>query len=113
MASIIRGSDGFDSDIHQGIGVNQTWQDVTASRSAGVTYTNNTVKPILVAVTFTGLSAADTVVVNIDGTDYSAINMGGTTSGNFALPVTVIVPNNSGYTVFCTGGVLQAWMELR
>ena len=28
------------------IGVGQTWQDLTASRSAGVVYTNNTVRPI-------------------------------------------------------------------
>lgn len=28
------------------IGVNQTWQDVTASRTIGVTYTNTTGKPI-------------------------------------------------------------------
>ena len=32
------------------IGVGQTWQDVTASRAAGVTYTNSTGKPIQISI---------------------------------------------------------------
>lgn len=32
------------------LGKNQSWQDVTASRAAGVTYTNTTGKTILVAI---------------------------------------------------------------
>lgn len=34
----------------QFFGVNQTWQNVTSSRKAGVTYTNNTSKPIYVSI---------------------------------------------------------------
>ncbi len=33
-----------------GIGIGQTWQDLTASRTIGVTYTNTTGKPIFVAL---------------------------------------------------------------
>jgi hypothetical protein len=39
-----------------GIGGNQTWQDVTASRAIGTTYTNSTGKPIEVIVTATQVS---------------------------------------------------------
>lgn len=43
------------------IGYGQTWQDVTASRSSGVTYTNTTGKPIKIRVN-TGLSGTDATV---------------------------------------------------
>ena len=43
--------DTLDNTAASSLGVGQTWQDVTSSRTAGVTYANNTQKPIMVIVT--------------------------------------------------------------
>ena len=58
LTGAVTGSVSFDGSanvsiattMQQGLGVGQTWQDVTASRSSGVTYTNSTGKPIFVRV---------------------------------------------------------------
>ena len=47
----------------QAFGVGQTWQNVTASRSSGVTYTNTTGKPIMISVIATGRDAKVTIYV--------------------------------------------------
>ena len=48
------------------IGVNQTWQDVTASRAIGTTYTNSTGKPIEVLLTATQVGGGS-LSVTING----------------------------------------------
>ena len=48
-----------------GVGVNQTWTDVTASRSAGTTYTNSTGKPITVSVSCPASGTGGTINFNI------------------------------------------------
>jgi hypothetical protein len=40
--------------LQAGIGVNQFFNDLTASRVSGVVYTNNTGKPIFLIVTAAG-----------------------------------------------------------
>lgn len=76
------------------IGVGQTWQDVTASRANGVTYTNSTGQPILICFHSTeGGTATLTVggiVLNRASNNlwYSAIVPAATTyvfSGNFTV----------------------------
>ncbi|EHL86553.1 hypothetical protein AAFW42_000078 [Salmonella enterica] len=46
----------FDSklDASKALGTGQTWVNVTASRTAGVTYTNSTTRPICVSIPETG-----------------------------------------------------------
>lgn len=46
----------FDSklDASKALGTGQTWVDVTASRTSGVTYTNSTTRPICVSIPETG-----------------------------------------------------------
>ena len=112
MASVIRGSDNFDSLVHQGIGVNQTWQDVVASRTFGTTYTNTTGKPISVWV-FAGLpSVAGHLDFYIDGVQKKESNQ--CTSTNYSITVEGIVPNNSTYKVVSTNaGSNIKWSELR
>lgn len=90
------------------IGVGQTWQNVTASRSAGVTYTNTTGKPIQVII-----------VARSGGSTVFTVTVGGET---FALryantqdeysPIIFIVPD--GITYSATGGrSIDKWLELR
>lgn len=91
----------------ESIGVGQTWQDVTASRAAGTTYTNSTGKPIMVSIE---VSSSATNALIIDGITISEISdsdgMGSTVQG--------IVPNNSTYLLSVGGATtLEGWKELR
>ena len=96
------------------LGHGQTWQDMTASRVAGTTYTNTTGKPICV------LPSAQASYYNnyvrfdfyINGTKVllNASNEGvtfATISGQF------IIPNLATYRLDVNTGVLYTWFELR
>lgn len=85
------------------IGVGQTWQDVTASRSVGVAYTNSTGKPIYLYVRMS-LGAYD-LQLTINGTIY--FNM---SNNNGRGSVQAIVPNGSTYAIT---GAFNVWNELR
>jgi hypothetical protein len=93
---------------HQQIGVGQTWQDVRASRSAGVTYTNNTNKPILVSV-YGGASTKDGFSLIIDGL---RVDNAWESSSSDASALQGIVPSGSTYIVYWSNGV-YSWYELR
>ncbi len=91
------------------IGVGQSWVNVTSSRAAKTTYTNDTGKPILVLVSTyaTKLSGAnfiiDGVVVSLIGGSESAI----------VRPLSVIVPAGSTYRIDDDIGTTRVWSELR
>lgn len=96
------------------LGVNQTYQNVTASRAVGALYTNTTGSPILVQATFSVPSAGTsqmTAIVN----SVPALNnyiVYAQTSG----PCTFIVPPGASYGVQVSTGpaaVLNTWYELR
>lgn len=92
------------------IGVGQTWQNVTANRIAGVTYTNTTGKPIVVsAYTFAAGGDTGTQVLYVDGlaVSQSQYYVGTTASGT--RQVLGIVPSGSKYSVNSFG----YWFELR
>jgi hypothetical protein len=114
MPSVIRGGDGFDSDIHQGIGVNQTWQDVLSQRASGVTYTNTTGKPIVV---FAGaFYASDGTTRRIQArawVDNTLCANHGSLSTYPEGGVSFVVPNGSSYLVTVGYGMLNRWTELR
>ena len=88
------------------IGVGQTWQDVTASRAFGVTYTNTTGKPIEVNIRFT-ITGGWIATFNINGSEFTQeYSYAGSYSN-----ITAIVPNNSTYSFIGTTGI--KWQELR
>lgn len=91
------------------VGVGQTWQNVTASRVIGTTYTNSTGKPIQVAI---AIDMTGTLSFNfiVDGVTVRAIT---STSAAFSDGVSgIIVP--AGATYQATGtGFLVNWTELR
>lgn len=89
------------------IGVGQTWQDVSGSRSAGTTYTNSTGRSIFISVR---LSQDDgTLTLTVAGL---LIGSTGTTAGPQNYTLTAIVPAGITYSVTTTGGTLF-WYELR
>ncbi len=87
------------------IGVGQTWQDVSASRTAGVTYTNSTGKPIMVATRTTATSADFSITVS--GVVAALCSNASTTR----IFLSTIVPNGATYVV--SGYQAGFWSELR
>lgn len=95
------------------LGINQSWYNVTGSRSSGVTYTNNTGKPIQVIIIMNdaynggfGLVIGGTTIFNVT----RDINAAG------FYPVSFIVPNLSSYRFTWAGGRavdMDSWAELR
>ena len=86
------------------IGLGQTWQDVTASRSVGVTYTNTTGKPIQLSITVSGSSISLTISGIVAWTGSGAVG----TSLNYT---SCIVPNGGTYVL--SSGTISKWAELR
>jgi hypothetical protein len=94
------------------LGVGQTWQTVTGSRSASTLYTNTTGKPSMVALGQAYGTTGDTYIY-IGGIDAILITEATTSTSNH---VTFIVPNNVQYRLTKVGGLGTAfnlWAELR
>jgi hypothetical protein len=92
------------SDLKE-IGVGQIWQDVSGSRTAGVTYTNSTGKPIMVSVRTTATATDFTITVD------SIVTAQVTNIATTRMFMTTIVPNGSTYVV--SGFQGGSWAELR
>lgn len=95
------------------LGVGQTWQNVTSSRSLGATYTNNTGKPIFISIDVRGSSSLyDGIRIVCGGVVVSELlNI----AENHHAQVVFIVPIGSTYTVQQTQAAiaLLRWTELR
>lgn len=93
------------------LGWGQTRQDVTASRSAGVTYTNNTGKPILIEISFANLSSLSYAEIR-KGTDLVATVRPG--AGPASIPYVTILNNLDTITVtLISSATISSWFELR
>ena len=90
------------------LGVGQTWQNVTGSRSGGTTYTNNTGRPIMVNILSGGL--ANRLTECYVG---SVLVARSRTWNEFTQDITssFIVPVGATYRVVSTN--ITAWAELR
>ncbi len=103
---------GNDNRFGKMLGVGQAWQDVKASRVAGVTYTNSTGKPIFVVITGRNTSAQGRAFV--DGAPIAGFTQ--VSSGSILSSVSIIVPDGSTYSVASNIGVDGSdalWLELR
>ena len=109
MSSVIRGNDNFDSLVHQGIGVNQSWQDVTASRVLGTTYTNSTGKPIQLSIS--GFFSNGGYSFYVNGIKQDFITSG---TQYWVFKINQIIPNGSTYSLSLSGtNSMCTWFELR
>lgn len=86
------------------LGYGQTYQDVTASRTAGTTYYNTTGKPI--SATLTLPSGGTVLNVYINGAFLA-------NPGNYAMGTFIIPPGSSYRYTFAAGSTLSGWTELR
>ena len=91
-------------------GIGQTWQDMTASRAIGVTYLNNTGKPIEVIVSIGITNTLNDKFFNINGVIIGVVPGNSTTGSNIW---TFIVPNGSTYSLGGSNYSIVKWMELR
>jgi len=106
-----------------GLGVNQTWQDVTAGRVFNTTYTNQTSRPIALSIALTcDNSGSSRVSVNltIDGIIAQTVSITesqGTLWFGTMASVFSIIPPNSTYSINLVNqtGVpsITTWAELR
>lgn len=109
-----------------GIGVGQTWTDVTSSRAKATEYQNTTGKPIMVSISFTTdfvqrgqLQVSSTsgsgflIIADADGGDYYSASQDTDHYAN----ITAIIPNNTYYKITDSPShsslVLRIWAELR
>ena len=95
--------------IYTPIGVGQTWQDVSASRASGTTYTNSTGRPIFISVRWDRDDGTLELTV-----DSLPIGKTGNTQGAVYYTLTAIIPSGSTYIATATGsGGTLSWYELR
>ena len=87
-----------------GLGVGQTWQDVSSSRAASTSYTNSTGKPIMVNIFKEEDDFAANLTVN--GVIVSTVN----TQVFSGATCSAIVPNGNTYSF---NGAFNYWAELR
>lgn len=111
-----RGADGYPTN-NNALGVGQTWQDMTVSRSNNVTYTNDTGRPIFVRVCYETTIGTDRILEILTTVnsvqlfrerEYSA-------TVNTAIIAAFIVPTGMTYKVESISSLtsLISWSELR
>ena len=95
-------------------GINQSWQDVTASRTLGSTYTNSTGRPIQVLFTFTSPPSSYSIYnLGVAGTTFGRVEA---ITGTVTNCTSFIVPSGSTYYVSLYSGNPASsyqWSELR
>lgn len=96
-----------------GLGIGQTWTDVTASRASATTYTNSTGKPIFVIIKsgLVGGSYNMYVNVTVGGVNLGQIAYGGYYDEGSAATAYFIVPPGTTYSATILN--YQKWFELR
>lgn len=95
--------------LQQVLGV-QTWQDMTATRALGTTYTNSTGGPIMVSYWATVSVNGQPAQIIIDGT---LVVSGGGAQAAATSGATAIVPNGSTYSGTTSNQAMLKWFELR
>jgi len=100
------------TNVTNALGQGQTWQDVKASRSKGVTYTNSTGKPIAVAISSEGGGTQGRITLTIGSVDVMLDGIDASYSNNMG-SVFGIVPNGTTYSATSDYSTFSLWTELR
>lgn len=96
-------------------GLDQSWQDVTPSRTLGATYKNGDKKPILVSINYYYSTSAGELTFYINNVAHSRITGSRTYYGEPQF-TEVTIPPQATYKVAVTGGAagaLTAWREYK
>ncbi|WOZ14993.1 tail fiber protein [Acinetobacter phage vB_AbaM_AB3P2] len=86
-------------NYNQALGIDQTWKNVTGSRSIGSTYINSSSRPIMINASFPDTnSGIPRVIVNVSGVEI--INLNYDSGSNFgAVLISFIVPPFNTYRI--------------
>ena len=90
-----------------GIGVDQTWQDMKASRAINTDYINDTTRPIMVNITGGSANVDFYVFVDSVRIAWSIRESGSSNTMSF------IVPVGSVYKLEVSSATIGVWSELR
>jgi len=105
--------------IPDSLGVSQTWQDVSSSRSLDTSYQNTTGVPISVAAQITARgNRYPTLQLSDDNSTWVSVSSGGIDNSSEDLRVTLsaVIPNSHYYRVKTFGDTdisITGWTELR
>ncbi len=94
----------------QALGVGQTWQNLTGSRSSGTIYLNNTPRPILIKVSSKYTSSSNTLFLYVNEIEVQQIRQDA--DGSVNAWADLIVPSGSSYRIDSSNG-FSNWSELR
>tara|TARA_X000001382_G_scaffold28488_1_gene18158 strand:+ start:808 stop:1494 length:687 start_codon:yes stop_codon:yes gene_type:complete len=96
------------------LGVGQTWQNLTTSRSFNVIYQNTTGRPIAVNVTG-GPAGNSTMIFQVSSNSNMSgfVQLGGQFDNDGQTSFNAIIPDNQYYRVAVGSAGLYAWAELR
>ena len=97
----------------EGIGVGQTWQDVTGSRATETTYQNTTGQPIAVALYISNVSSQCNLQVSANNSTWFNVGEARDNGGERYKPMYAIVPDDHYYRLIATTGTIDYWSELR
>lgn len=96
------------------VGVGQTWQDVSGSRSAGVTYTNTTGRPIAVSVgTIEPGSQALSIILSVGGAAIARTTFQSALSNAAACVFGIVPPGETYVAAIGANETIDRWWELR
>lgn len=93
------------------LGINQTWQNLTASRALNTTYTNTTDRPIQLMVDVRDSGGVGSLTFDINGITWTVTDP----VGGDVIPIlfSPIIPANNTYRLASSGVNLHKWLELR
>ncbi|MFP5511106.1 MAG: hypothetical protein ACLGIP_18455, partial [Alphaproteobacteria bacterium] len=94
--------------VTAGLGIGQTWQDVTGSRVRGTSYQNTTGRPIMVCASVDGGTTNAYFEVSSDNSTWIEVGRAATSVVSF----NIIVPAGWYYRAFGSDSLLN-WAELR
>ena len=94
------------------LGVGQTWQDVSASRAFGTTYTNTTGRPIQVSLYVEATAANQTASLIVDTLTIGITGASGAANNGGYGQLMATIPSGSTYSVVSTAAA-RGWKELR
>lgn len=97
------------------VGVNQAWQDVTASRALATNYTNTTGRPVTVQVQMAQSAGAIARFNLANGTPVSFIELGSPSINNQSPFPSVVIQPGWSYSITAVAGTntIAKWWELR
>lgn len=92
------------------LGIDQTWQNVTSSRSSGITYTNNTGRPIQISICVKDSGSVSPFSLIIGGVTVFSVD---DFIVNQYISLDKIIPNGVTYRANTGSNIISNWSELR